>query len=289
MQYFAVDAVHLLLSSCFLYLFCTSAAQVYTDFKCNTASNYTSGSVYEQNLNSTLTSLVANSSLSGFYNTSVGENPDVVYGLIQCIPELSNKDCQTCANTAATEIRRRCFNQKEASIVANNCSLHYSDWRFFSTVNGDVRVFFNNLKDATDTVLFNRRMGNLVKSISSDAAASPSKFAVGTTRYTDFENVYAMAQCSRDLAENSCLACLKGLISYIPTCCDKKVGGRMLSLSCSLRYEIYSFFLSPLPPTPPEVSSSPSPPFPEHSPANYAGNISRRFPKGLSMLNYHLF
>jgi len=271
MQYFAVEVVHLLLSSCFLYLSSTSSAKVYTDVNCiNTGSNYTSGSVYEQNLNSTLTSLVPNSSLSGFYNTSVGENPDVVYGLIQCIPELSKEDCQTCANAAATEIRRRCFNQKEASIVANNCSLHYSDWRFFSTVSGNVRVSFYNLKDATDTVLFNRQMGKLVKNISSEAAASPSKFAVGIARYTDFENIYAMAQCSRDLAENSCLTCLKGLISYIPTCCDKKVGGRMLSLSCSLRYEIYSFFLSPLPSPPPEESSSPYLPFPEHATTNYA-------------------
>jgi hypothetical protein len=255
-----------------------SSAQVYTDVNCiNTGSNYTSGSVYEQNLNSTLTSLVANSSLSGFYYTSEGENPDVVYGLIQCIPELSNEDCQTCANAAATEIRRRCFNQKEASIVANNCSLHYSDWRFFSTVSGNVRLYFYNQKDATDTVLFNCQMGKLVKNISFEAAASLSKFAVGITRYTDFENIYAMAQCSRDLAEHSCLTCLKGLISYIPTCCDKKVGGRMLSLSCSLRYEIYSFFPSPLPPPPPEVSSSPSPPFPEHATTNHAGNISWRF------------
>lgn len=250
MQSFAVDAVHLLLFSCFLYLFSTNAAQVYKDINCNSARNYTSGSVYEQNLNHTLTSLVANSSKSGFYITSVGQNHDAVYGLIQCIPEISNKDCKTCAKTAATEIRRRCFNQKEASILTNNCSLQYSDWRFFSTVNGDVRVSFHNLEDATDTVLFNRQMGNLVKNISSDAAASPSKFAVGITSYTDFLNIYAVVQCSRDLAENSCLTCLQGLISYIPTCCDKKVGGRMLSMSCNLRYEIYPFFLSPSPSLP---------------------------------------
>ncbi|GLT68756.1 hypothetical protein SLA2020_409610 [Shorea laevis] len=250
MQSFAVDAVHLLLFSCFLYLFSTSAAQVSKDINCNSARNYTSGSVYEQNLNHTLTSLVANSSKSGFYITSVGQNHDAVYGLIQCIPEISNKDCKTCAKTAATEIRRRCFNQKEASILTNNCTLQYSDWRFFSTVNGDVRVSFHNLEDATDTVLFNRQMGNLVKNISSDAAASPSKFAVGITSYTDFLNIYAMVQCSRDLAENSCLTCLQGLISYIPTCCDKKVGGRMLSMSCNLRYEIYPFFLSPSPSLP---------------------------------------
>ena len=254
MQYFAVAAFHLILSSCFLYLFSSSSAQVYIDVNCNAASNYTSGSVYEQNLNNTLTSLVANSSPSGFYITSVGQNPDVVYGLIQCIPRLSNMDCQTCANTAATELRRRCYTQKEASILTNNCSLHYSDRSFFTTVNGSVRLSFYNLDDAADTVLFNRQLGNLVKNISSDAAAVPSKFAVGVTSYTDFVNIYARVQCSRELAENSCLSCLQGLISYIPTCCDKKVGGRILSLSCNLRYEIYSFFLPPLPPPPPSPS-----------------------------------
>lgn len=154
MQYFAVDVVHLILFSCLLYLGSTSAAQDYAYGNCNTANNYTSGSVYEQNLNLSLTFLVANSS-------------------IQCIGDLSNKDCQTCAYTAATEIRRNCHNQKEASIGFNNCSLQSSDRRFFSTVNSAPIFRAVNVNDATDTLLFKQKLEFLVQKISSDAAASP--------------------------------------------------------------------------------------------------------------------
>ena len=72
-----------------------------------------------------------------------------------------------------------------------------------------------------------------------------------------------MAQCTRDLLDNR----LQGLISYIPKCYDKKVGSRIYTPSCNLRFEIYSFFLSPLPPPPPEVSSKsfPSPSLPENN------------------------
>uniref|UniRef100_A0A7N2MBU7 Cysteine-rich receptor-like protein kinase 10 n=1 Tax=Quercus lobata TaxID=97700 RepID=A0A7N2MBU7_QUELO len=216
--------------------------QNYAYVNCNTANNYTSGSVYEQNLNLTLTFLVANSSINGFYITSVGQNLDAVYGLIQCIGDLSNKDCQTCAYTAATEIRSNCYNEKEAAIV--------------------------NVNDATDMLLFKQKLEPLPQNISSDAAASPSKFANGVIGYTVYVNIYAMAQCTRDLLDNRCLICLQGLISYIPKCCDKKVGSRIYTPSCNLRFEIYSFFLSPLPPPPPEVSSKSfsSPSLPENNP-----------------------
>lgn len=173
MQYFAVDVVHLILFSCLLYLGSTSAAQDYAYGNCNTANNYTSRSVYEQNRNLCLTFLVANSSINGFYITSVGQNLDAVYGLIQCIGDLSNKDCQTCAYTAATEIRRNCHNQKEASIGFNNCSLQSSDRCFFSTVNSAPIFRAVNVNDATDTLLFKQKLEFLVQKISSDAAASP--------------------------------------------------------------------------------------------------------------------
>ncbi|KAF5454667.1 hypothetical protein F2P56_024314 [Juglans regia] len=251
MQHFAVDAVLLLLFSCLLYLLSSSAAQVeriYVD--CNsTASNYTSGSVFEENLNRTIASLVSSSSLSsGFNITSVGQNLDVVYGLVYCIAEQSDRDCQACANIAAMEIRSRCPNQKEAYMFYNNCSIRYSDWRFFSTADSAVIATIYNVNIATDGVLFNRQLRNLLKNISSQAASSPSKYYLGITSHTENVNIYAMMQCTKDLTENSCLTCLQGLISYLPTDLSN-VGARFFSMSCNLRYETYSFFLSPLPPS----------------------------------------
>ncbi|BBH00021.1 cysteine-rich RECEPTOR-like protein kinase 10 [Prunus dulcis] len=178
--------------------------------------------------------------------------------------DLSKVDCHTCANTAATEIRQLCFSQKEAS---------YSAQRFFSTFDSFPGVQLHNTKTATDPALFKRQSGNLVKNLSSEAASNPSRFALGFTSYTDFNDIYGMVQCTQDLAENTCLTCLQEIASHVLECCDGYVGATLISKSCYLRYETYSFFLSPIAHQPPPVASPPSPSFLEPK-AGHAGKKS---------------
>lgn len=263
MQIFPLTALQVFLFSCLYYLNYTAEAQEGQDvtrfYNCNFANNYTSGSAYSQNLNLTLGSLAANASVAGFYNTTVGvgQNLGAVYGLVQCRGDLSKEDCQTCANTASKEITQLCSNQKEAFIGYEFCSLRYSDQRFFSTVATIPIFMYYNVNDATEPVLLNRQLGNLVKTLSSSAASSPSKFATGSINYTDFVDIHAMLQCTRDLVENSCSSCLQDIIMLIPQCCNGKQGGRVISMSCNLRFEIYPFFLLLPPPPPSEVASPP--------------------------------
>ena len=114
-----------------------------------------------------------------------------------------------------------------------------------------------NVKNVTDPVVFNRQLDNLLRNLSSNAASSTSKFSVGQTNFSDFQNISALVQCTRDLAGNNCSNCLQDIIRYIPQCCNGKQGGQVLSLSCNLRFEIYSFFLlsSPPPASPPPPAS----------------------------------
>ncbi|XP_068334498.1 cysteine-rich receptor-like protein kinase 10 [Pyrus communis] len=258
MKFLALYASYFLLISCILQIYYPAKAQkIYSFSNCNAAANYTSGSVYEQNLNLTLTSLVANASQTGYYITSIGQNNNVVYGLVQCRGDLSKIDCQACANIAATEIRQFCFSQKEASVGYINCTLQYSDWRFFSTFDSLPRLAIYYNQTANDPVLFKSQVDNLVNNLSSNAASNPSKFAIGVTSYTDSKDLYGMTQCTQDLAENSCLTCLQRIASYVPP--DGFVGYTLISESCYLRYEIYSFFLSPIQHPPPLAAPSPFP------------------------------
>ncbi|PON48523.1 Cysteine rich receptor like kinase [Parasponia andersonii] len=235
-------AIFLLFLSSINQLFYLTEAQIFMYKTCNTSANFTSGSVYDQNLKFTLTSLISNASLSGFNVTTVGQNPDLVYGLLQCRGDISVKDCQTCAKITASTIRQNCSNQKEASIAYDNCEIQYSDRRFFSTVNSDQRQGLYNVENTTEPELFNRWLDNLVRNLSSNAASDPSRFAVGSTNYTDVGNkLYAMLQCTRDLSEKSCLTCLEDITGYIPRTCGGKVGCQIYSMSCNLRYEIYPF------------------------------------------------
>ncbi|KAL5794005.1 hypothetical protein ACOSP7_002599 [Xanthoceras sorbifolium] len=232
MQSLKLSAVGLFFFSCLFHVLYPAQAQKVEYNYCDTRNNYTSGSVFERNLNLTLSSLVSNASQIGFSTTVIGQNPNTVYGLLLCRGDISKEDCQACASTASKEIIRLCSDKKEAAVGYDYCSLRYSDSRFFSTVDSDPRLSFYNINNATEPVVFNRQLGNLVRTLSSSAASSTSKFAAGTTNYTDFLNINAM-------------------------CCGGKQGGRVFSLSCNLRFEQYSFFLLSSPP-PVGESSPPS-------------------------------
>eukprot|EP00257_Ricinus_communis_P025112 XP_025012526.1 cysteine-rich repeat secretory protein 38-like [Ricinus communis] len=226
-------------------------------FNCDTTTNYTSGSAFQQNLNLTLASRAANASLTGYYTTIIDQAGNAAYGLVQCRGYVSKRDCQACASTAATNIIQKCANQKKASIYNEDCSLQYSDGHFFSIADNIPRLIMWNLQNAIDPVVFNRQLGNLLRDLSSNASADSSRLAVGSTRYIDSLTMYAMVQCTKDIRADDCLSCLQEIISYIPqSTLDNKVGGRIFSLSCNFRYEIYSFFVLPSP-----TGSPPSPSF----------------------------
>lgn len=73
-----------------------------------------------------------------------------------------------------------------------------------------------NKNNATEPVAFHRWLENLVENLSSAAASDASRFAVGSTNYTDVDKLYALLQCTRDLSEKNCLTCLQDIFSYIP-------------------------------------------------------------------------
>ncbi|EOA39171.1 hypothetical protein CARUB_v10012131mg [Capsella rubella] len=63
-------------------------------------------------------------------------------------------------------------------------------------------------------------------------------YAAGELRLGE-KTLYAMVQCAKDIL--SCKDCLKWSIRELSKCCDGKQGGRVLSTSCNLRYELYPF------------------------------------------------
>ncbi|KAJ4851278.1 hypothetical protein Tsubulata_019971 [Turnera subulata] len=266
--------VHLLIALCLLQFFCLSKAQS-PDVACDNSMNFTSGDAYQKNLNATLASLASNASLTGYYTSTTGHNPDTIYGLIWCPDFVSREDCQSCSKTAASNITQLCPNQKGAFMCDEHCTLRYSGTRFFSVADSVLRLCYYNIQIATNQGQFNAQLGNLLRTLSTKAAVSPSRSAVGIVNYTDFINIYGMGQCVNDLSESDCFSCLLSMISYIPQCSDKKVGSRMYGLSCFIRYETYPFFPLSVPTAPP----SPSPPQPKSNPSVTANSS---IPPGIS-------
>ncbi|TYH47733.1 hypothetical protein ES332_D10G018500v1 [Gossypium tomentosum] len=79
--------------------------------------------------------------------------------------------------------------------------------------------------------------------------AGSKKFATRETKLSSSRTLYTLAQCTPDLSGSDCSICLQGALELLPT---GWLGGRLLSPSCNVRYEIYPFYnptiVSPQPP-----------------------------------------
>jgi len=77
--------------------------------------------------------------------------------------------------------------------------------------------------------------------LANKAKATPKLYATGGMELGESTKLYGLVQCTRDLSSAVCKKCLDGIIGELPSCCDGKEGGRVVSGSCNFRYEIYPF------------------------------------------------
>ncbi|KAK6264892.1 hypothetical protein SCA6_020326 [Theobroma cacao] len=262
--------ISMTLSFCiFLSLLClnSEAAVVFLDFHCGSnTTTYTRNSTYQRNLNFLLSSLQSNTTReSGFYNLTVGRDPPgIVYGLFLCRGDVTQDICQECVSTASGEILRRCPNQKTALLYYDECTLRYSNRSFFSELETEPSLQLLNTGNVSQPDRFMELLANTTKEIAARAAADQSgkKFATEEANFTNFQTLYTLAQCTPDLSVSSCDTCLTTAISFLPSCCLGKQGGRVVFPSCNVRYELYPFYrITAQPPSPTPVR--PSPPAPQ--------------------------
>ncbi|OVA13147.1 Gnk2-homologous domain [Macleaya cordata] len=61
------------------------------------------------------------------------------------------------------------------------------------------------------------------------AHVSAVLFATGEMEMEGSEKLYGLVQCTRDLSSSECKKCLEDAVNEIPSCCDGKRGGRVVS------------------------------------------------------------
>ncbi|KAK4857673.1 hypothetical protein QYF36_004366 [Acer negundo] len=189
---------------------------------CYNKGNYTTNTTFEANLNILLDSFSTKTGIdNGFYNFSCGENLDKVYAVGICRPDMDGESCRNCISEASKNITSICPN-------------------FILAIAGFDDRGFNNC-------------------MLCEAAArnSPQKYAVGDEVVTGILRLYALVQCNPDLSKADCNCCLDDTTNLIPECCDKMAGGRVITPSCSFRYETSKFYESSI--EGPAVSPTPLP------------------------------
>ncbi|CAM8958816.1 unnamed protein product [Rhodiola kirilowii] len=212
-----------------LYHFCTGNA------------NFTASSPYEKSLNKLIAALSIKTPPTGFAKESIGENNNIVYGSSLCRGDASKEDCKTCVVEAGSEIRKRCENNKGATIYYDNCMFKYTDVNFFGQIDYNLRVYMWNVNNVTDPTTFNAATKNLLSKLAEKAVMVDKLYAVGEEKLNESTKLYGLTQCTRDISSADCKTCLDNAISELPNCCDAKEGGRVLAGSCNFRYEIYPF------------------------------------------------
>lgn len=252
--------------SSFQFGFTAAADPTYVYHFCSNKTTFTSNSTFESNLNRLLTSLPTNANRgngfsSGFFNTTAGQDPNRVYSHFLCRGDQSNSSCQNCVTFATKDVITRCPVSKDTIIWYDECLLRYSNRSFFSTSETTPTVYLWNTQNATDPRKFNDLVGSLTSETASQAVNDPKKFGTKMANFTAFQTIYSLAQCTQDLSSSACNICLRGAIGQLPNCCSGKQGGRVLSPSCNVRYEVYPFYnqLATSPPAPAPVLPPPPP------------------------------
>ncbi|KAI4384982.1 hypothetical protein MLD38_003059 [Melastoma candidum] len=203
---------------------------------------------YQTNLDKLLASLYKNVPPTGFGTDSVGKYPDQVYGLALCRGDVSPSDCSLCLTDARDEIPEICPNNQGVIVWYDNCLLKFDDADFLGKIDSSNKFYLYNVNSVTDPAVFNKKTSELLTKLAGDAYAAPNLFASGEGEAKGYTSpskkkavLYGMVQCTRDLSASDCKKCLDEIIGELPSCCDGKEGGRVISGSCNFRYEVYPF------------------------------------------------
>ncbi|KAJ0016826.1 hypothetical protein Pint_09731 [Pistacia integerrima] len=211
---------------------------------CPQDTNYAADSPFEHNLDNLFRSFPSNTSIPKFFNTSVGNSSDTVYGLYMCLNYIQADDCKTCIEIASQDGERLCPNKTEAVVWEEVCQLRYSNENFFGRldVRGNIPKF--NVKNVSEPERYKSVVKKILSNLTKAAAFDPSTemYATGNVSFTDTDTLYALVQCTRDLSAHDCNTCLETAIADISSCCYISRGARLLSRSCYLRYELYAFY-----------------------------------------------
>ncbi|XP_028774372.1 cysteine-rich repeat secretory protein 38-like, partial [Neltuma alba] len=201
---------------------------------------YPNRSPYETNLNTLLSKITPNTIVDhGFYSSEYGQAPNIVHVRGLCRGDVNPITCRNCLNDAKTLLPKVCPNQKEAFGYYDFCTFQYASRPLLGYLDPEFAYSFNNPQNATDKKEFTSALNDLMQRLKSEAASGDSNFklSVGSKIADESETVYGLVQCLPDLSRPDCNACLEKAISDIPLCCKNKIAGRVIKLSCNLRFE----------------------------------------------------
>ncbi|XP_062204676.1 L-type lectin-domain containing receptor kinase IX.1-like [Phragmites australis] len=265
------------------------AGQHYTAYEpyCSTTGNYTTGSPYQVNLFRLVGELQAGAIANrGFDDGMAGEAPDSVFGLAMCYADRNWTACGDCVRAAAAGVQQACpFGREMKALYDEACLLRYSNESFLSVADIDVAFYVRDVDSfVADMASLNSTRWKLMTRLAMEAAVSSLRLANGSEGYMDSQSnsqqVYAMAQCTRDLNASECTRCLTNFVADLSSTLPNYTYGSAKGYSCYLAYSVGEEISITIPPAiaqpPPATNLLPpsTPPPPPGRPVALVAGVS---------------
>lgn len=230
---------------------------------CSTSDNYSSESQYKQNLRQLLSVLPTEVITGGgFHQETAGAAPDEVFGIMMCYADRKLDECQYCLAASTTLVTQVCPYSRRVNASYDACLLRYADGPFPPVADTAVAFYATHSVDSTvDAAAMAGARARLMVRLGAAAAASPSRVANGSAPYNSSQEVFGLAQCSRDLNASECSRCVASYIEQLPWLFPgNQTGGDVKGYSCLLRFETAPFDVALPPPSavPAPGTSSPA-------------------------------
>ncbi|GJN11509.1 hypothetical protein PR202_ga29707 [Eleusine coracana subsp. coracana] len=217
---------------------------------CGTTNNFAPNSTFQTNLNRIAATLPnATASSRDLYATArAGTVPEQVWAMALCRSDINATECRTCITQAFVDAQTSCVFFRDATIYYNPCMLHYSDVHILpdddTGPTTDFHPIINHGNVTSDPERFNEILTALVNATADYAAFNSTKrFATGEADFNqEFPKVYTVAQCPPDQPPERCRKCLAGIIRDTLPAFLGHIGGRVLWVNCTYRFETASFY-----------------------------------------------
>ncbi|CAL5092490.1 unnamed protein product [Urochloa decumbens] len=196
--------------------------------ECSTANNYTDDSQYKKNLDKLLAALPAAAGDNGwFYGGAAGSGADEVFGHIMCYADYNATACLDCLSRAAAGITAVCPGSRSVRAMYDACVLRYSATPIPAAA--DLAVLYNVFLYFPEVPVTSEGVRAawvpLMSELTGGAAASPLRLANGSTPYSSSQEMYGLAQCTRDLNASECARCVSSYVSRLGNTFPNNTGG----------------------------------------------------------------
>ncbi|KAK8452956.1 hypothetical protein SEVIR_5G204800v4 [Setaria viridis] len=250
--------------------------------------NFRANSRYQANLNllaATLPGKASTSPSNLFATAAAGAGRDRVWAAGLCRGDVNASNCFACLAQAFHDLPNDCSYNKDATIYYDPCMLRYSNTSVLSAADADLSgqlAWYAIPTNVTaNPAQFNRAVAALINATADRAALnSTRRFATGEAGFDqEVPTVYAVAQCTPDQTPAQCRRCLAGIVAEYMGDFENAVGGRILWINCSFRYDSKPFFRGPAmvqlaSPFPAAPAPAPAPPVqPTVQPSPLGGGV----------------